>query len=275
MSRTARVLVAGGLLVAVVAALATTAGSALPPQESRNVAVPPGVVLPPWPGPRVGLEVLVDGRPVRTIAHEGRVYLAVARLGQEYELRVWNHGPRRIAAVLSVDGLSVMHGRPASEADPGYVVTPHGSVVVKGWRRDRDTVAAFSFQPRDESYASRTGRPENVGVIGLVAFEELTRDPFPLPMEKRDGAPAFRMPGSGGVGGAGAVGGTGTGYGRDVGSSVYEVPFVRGPRRLQVTYYYDTVEALRRAGVPVNDPTPFPRTGDFAPPPPPSRVPGM
>ena len=46
---------------------------------------------------RVGLDVLVDGEPLRTITHRGRIYLPVPRMGAEYQIRVWNHGPRRIA----------------------------------------------------------------------------------------------------------------------------------------------------------------------------------
>jgi len=174
-----------------------------------------------------------------------------------------------VAAVVSVDGLSVLHGRPAAESDPGYVVEPNGSVVIKGWRRDRSTVAAFSFQPRENSYAARVGRPENVGVIGLIAIEEQGRDIYPLPMEKHDMArPAMPFPAPAG-GRAGEVGGTGTGHGRDIDSAITEVPFVRGPRRQHVTYYYDTVDNLRRAGVPVDGPVPFPRDGDWVPQPPP------
>jgi hypothetical protein len=48
--------------------------------------------LPPRDGMRVGFEVLVGGRPLATIAHAGKTYLPVPRLGVEYEIRVWNNG---------------------------------------------------------------------------------------------------------------------------------------------------------------------------------------
>jgi hypothetical protein len=47
------------------------------------------------------------------------------------------------------------------------------------------------------------------------------------------------------------------------------VPFVRSANRRAITYLYDTEEALRRAGVPVDIaplPDPFPGE-EFAPPP--------
>lgn len=214
---------------------------------------------------RVRLEVLVGGRVMPTVYHEGKTYLPVPRLGMEYTLRVWNHGSRRVAAVVSVDGLSVINGRPASEEGPGYIVDARRGIEIKGWRRSLNTVAAFQFVSRDESYAERVGRPENVGVIGLVAFEERTRYPD-LRLERKDSA----APGHRKVAEA-TVGDTGTGWGRDLDSRVITVPFARSGNRQAITVYYDTVAALRRAGVPVGRPVPFPEDGEFAPPPPPRR----
>jgi hypothetical protein len=226
-------------------------------------------VPPHWDGMRVGMDILVDGQALPTVYHRGKTYLPVPRLGQEYAIRVSNHGPRRIAAVLSVDGLSVIDGRPASEDSPGYVVAPHGGVVIKGWRSDMDTVAAFSFVEREKSYASLVGRPENVGVIGLLAIEERTSwRPRSEPLTEfrgKGGAAPTR------ANNADALGGTGTGYGREIGSGIYYVPFVRSANRRIVTYYYDTADALRQLGVPVDRPSPSPFPGErpkFVPPPP-------
>jgi hypothetical protein len=230
--------------------------------SSRPIPPVDDFSLPPFPAMRVSLEVLVDGRPVPTVSHAGKTYLPVRRLGTEYEIRVWNHGPRRIAAVVSVDGLSVITGKPASESQPGYLVTPYSHVLIKGWRRSLDAVAAFRFVERDKSYAALIGRPENVGVISLVAIEEQVWRPRPA-LESKDAAPAAGRA-------LGEVGKTGTEYGREIDSRAYYVPFVRSNNKRSVTLYYDTVEALREAGVPVDRPTPVPFPGDaeFAPPPP-------
>jgi len=200
-------------------------------------------ILPPrhLPGEmQVSLDIVVAGRTLSTIQYAGRTYLPVPEVGAEYQIRVWNHGSRRITAIVSVDGLSVITGKPASEAGPGYIVAPHSHVLLEGWRRDLDRVAAFRFVARDRSYAALMGRPENVGVLGLVACEELVRTPRSL-LEGKDAAPERA---------ASRAGSIGTEYGRTVDSQVYEVPFLRSANRQTVILYYDTVEALRQLGVP-------------------------
>jgi hypothetical protein len=236
-----------------------------PPGETRTPDPFPGDrsdrYVPPYRrGLSVGLEVLVDGRPLPTVRYRGRTYLPVPRRGVEYDLRVWNHGGRRIDAILSVDGLSVIKGRPASVNGAGYLVDPHSAIVIRGWRKNLQTVAAFRFEERQRSYASRRGYPENIGVIGLFAVEERTvyPRPFPEPLERR--AEARKS--------AAVVGGTGTGYGRDIDAPARYVPFVRSNNTRMIVFYYDTVAALRQAGVPVDNRSPMDDT-DFAPPPPP------
>jgi len=212
----------------------------------------------------VTMEVVVDGLPLPTVFHAGRAYLPVPRPGAEYEIRVRNHGARRVVAVVSVDGLSVISGQAASETDSGYLVDPAGHILIKGWRRNLDSVAAFRFVDREKSYASLVGKPENIGVIGLAAIEEMVGRPRPrLLLEKTDSAPSTRAI-------HGEVGSIGTQYGRDVDSRVYYVPFVRSANKQRVTVHYDTVEALRAAGVPVDGrlPIAFPEDPRFAPPPP-------
>ncbi len=266
---------AAGLLFGVCLLLAapwSAAGNG--PQLLQPPRNPVERIPPRWDGMRVGLDVLVDGQPLPTIYHHGKTYLPVPRLGQEYTLRVWNHGPRRIAAVLSVDGLSVIDGRPASADSPGYVVAPNGSVVIKGWRHDMNRVHAFSFVDRHDSYASRVGRPENIGVIGLLAIEEQGPRRVPPPYLAERGAKGGSAPAKFGAADSAGVGGTGTGYGREIDSSIYYVSFVRSANRRTITYYYDTADALRQLGVPLDRPTPTPFPGDepkFVPPPPGSR----
>lgn len=226
-----------------------------PPKDGTDAIIP-------WPTRQaVSLDILVDGRPQPTIPHEDKTYLPVRRVGAAYEIRIWNHGPRRITAIVSVDGLSVMNGEPASENHPGYIVAPYGHIVIKGWRRSIDAVAAFRFVDRGKSYANLVGRPDNVGVIGLVAFEELAT-PRPEVERQRLAAPAFRDRN-------GSVGSIGTEYGHEVDSHAYYVDFVRSDRRHAITIYYDSVDALREAGVPVDRPRPEPFPADhFVPPPP-------
>jgi hypothetical protein len=136
-------------------------------------------------------------------------------------------------------------------------VAPYGNVVIRGWQRDQHTAAAFTFAPREQGYAYRMGHPENVGVLGLVAFEELT--PLPRPYAEKPAGPLSGKQRLTDSGHPAAVGGTGTGYGKDVSAGIYYVPFVRGTNRRAVTVYDDTPETLRRRGPIWGDKEEFPR----------------
>jgi len=219
----------------------------VPDRPSTHRRLPPewdGLMPPPRESLRVSLDVLVNGRPLPTVWYGGKTYLPVPQLGTEYELRVCNHGPYRITALVSVDGLSVINGEPTSEMQPGYIVAPNRHILIRGWRRDLESVAAFRFEERDKSYASLMGRPENIGVINLTAIEELVLRPRPLEAEQLKGANAKRAHAE--------LGGTGTGYGRDLDSPVYYVTFLRSANKRTLTLHYDTVDALRKAGMPVD-----------------------
>src|SRR4029077_923714 len=45
-------------------------------------------------------------------------------------------------------------------------------VEMAGWRKSLERTAAFYFTDLGDSYAARTGRPGNVGVIGVAVFRE-------------------------------------------------------------------------------------------------------
>ena len=93
--------------------------------------------------------------------------------GERYSIYVRNRTDKRIEVVLSVDGLDVMDGRPASHGKRGYVIAPRGRLEVEGFRRSFESVAAFRFGSVDSSYAARRGAStRNVGVIGVAVFKE-------------------------------------------------------------------------------------------------------
>jgi hypothetical protein len=105
------------------------------------------------------------------------------------------------------------------------------------------------------------------GVFGDEAHMAPRRVSPPYLMER--GASGRSAPAR--FGSADQVGGTGTGYGREIGSSIYYVSFVRSANWRAITNYYDTEEALRQLGVPLDRPmpSPFPADGPkFVPPPP-------
>jgi hypothetical protein len=99
--------------------------------------------------------------------------------------------------VTSVDGVNVLSGETADSGQSGYVLAPWDSVDIEGWRKSMDQVATFYFTRRSDSYAARTGRPENVGVIGVAVFREQrhccryypTPHPMPYQESRTDAAP--------------------------------------------------------------------------------------
>jgi len=102
---------------------------------------------------------------------DGRRYV-VGAPGNEYAVRIRNCTGQRILAVTSVDGINVITGDTASPDQSGYVIEPWGSVEIAGWRKSMSHTAAFYFTNLGDSYAARTGRPFDVGVIGVAVFAE-------------------------------------------------------------------------------------------------------
>jgi hypothetical protein len=147
---------------------------------------------------QVGVYDRTDGTPLPIYAKEGRRYV-VGAPGHEYALRIRNNTASRVLIVTSVDGVNVVSGDTAAPAQSGYVLDPWASVEIAGWRKSLDRTAAFFFTEHENSYAARTGRPLNVGVIGVAVFRERTRtvlrerdfyDRREVPERAAQGAPA-------------------------------------------------------------------------------------
>jgi hypothetical protein len=100
---------------------------------------------------------------------------ALGHPGERYMLAIENSTPERVEVVASVDGLDVIDGSDASFRNRGYVVPPWTSVQIDGWRTSQSSVAAFRFSSVADSYAARTGRGRDVGVIGFAFFSEVER----------------------------------------------------------------------------------------------------
>lgn len=111
------------------------------------------------------------GQPLPVWRRHGRLFVA-GEPGARYSLRVTNHTDGRILVVMSVDGVNILTGETAGYDQRGYVFEPHESYDLTGWRKSTTEVAAFSFAPLSQSYAARTGRPADVGVIGIAVFRE-------------------------------------------------------------------------------------------------------
>ena len=132
-------------------------------------------------GTLVQLSVLdrTEGRELPLHWHEGRAYV-VGRPRNEYQLMLSNRSGEEVLAVVSVDGVNVITGESATPQQPGYVLAPGRRLAIQGWRKSLGETAAFYFTPLPDSYAARTGRPDNVGVIGVALFRKKAGDPAPL-----------------------------------------------------------------------------------------------
>jgi hypothetical protein len=118
-------------------------------------------------------------------------YWVAGQPGARYAIRIRNVRGERLLAVTAVDGVNVLSGDTAGWGQSGYVFDPWQGYDITGWRKSNAEVAAFEFTAAPNSYASRTGRPQNVGVIGVALFRERAAPPVyradaattaPLPM---------------------------------------------------------------------------------------------
>lgn len=116
-----------------------------------------------------------EGRVLTQHWHNGQPYV-IGKPGNEYQITVRNRSGGRVLAVMSVDGVNVLSGQTASTGQSGYVLDRWDDAHITGWRKSLNHSAAFYFTTLGDSYAARTGRPQNVGVIGVALYRERVRD---------------------------------------------------------------------------------------------------
>jgi hypothetical protein len=92
--------------------------------------------------------------------------------GARYAVLIRNLRGERLLAVTSIDGVNVISGETAAWNQTGYVFQPGQAYTIDGWRKSNREVADFTFTALPDSYAARTGRAGNVGVIGVALFLE-------------------------------------------------------------------------------------------------------
>jgi hypothetical protein len=206
--------------------------------------------------------------------------------GHEYSVRVRNCTGVRVLAVISVDGVNVITGQTASPAQSGYVIEPGEYVTVEGWRKSLDRTAAFVFTDPSDSYAARTGRPDDLGVIGVALFRErqapvIAREERAPRQDSAAGGSYATSPAAPGVAGearasaesAKRSASLGTGHGRSEHSPAEWTRFDRASDKPDetISIRYETRAALTAMGVlprwrpPGRDPEPFPGQLGFVP----------
>jgi hypothetical protein len=99
-------------------------------------------------------------------------FWVAGRPGARYSIVIQNRRGERLLAVTAVDGINVISGETGAWGQSGYVFSPGESYEIAGWRKSNAEIAAFNFTAAGNSYAERTGRPANVGIIGVALFLE-------------------------------------------------------------------------------------------------------
>ena len=206
-----------------------------------------------------------EGRPLHVYYHQGKAWV-VGKPGNEYSVRIRNRLGEDVLGVVSVDGVNVVSGETATPQQGGYVVASRGELDVSGWRKNLGATAAFYFTALPDSYAARTGRPDNVGVIGVALFKRKRAEPpaeiAPMAPQSSRQAPAAAE--SSGARSDDALASRahrpeklGTGHGRLESSQARYVDFERETRypRETIAIYYDSYRNLVARGV-IREPAP-------------------
>ena len=147
------------------------------------------ITRPPKPYSTFQMEVLVNGRPVQEYFGRGRTYVEAIQ-GAEYELRLRNSSPDRVAVALSVDGLNTIDARHTSAWNASkWVIEPYQTITIGGWQMSTDRARRFYFTNERDSYGAKLGQTANLGVISAVFFRERRRitpvtPPYPIYRER-------------------------------------------------------------------------------------------
>ncbi len=212
-----------------------------------------------------------QGRDLPVYQHEGRHYV-VGKPGNRYQIVLRNQSGRDLLAVASVDGVNVVSGETATWQQSGYVLDAYRQTDIKGWRKTLSDVAQFYFTALSDSYAAHTGRPDNVGVIGVALFRSRVEPPpysDDRELSERDARAADKSA-AGAAPQARAEKKLGTGHGQKETSRTRYVDFERASESPDevIAIYYDSYRNLLAQGVIPAErgalvPTPFP--GQFVP----------
>jgi hypothetical protein len=251
-------------------AMTRTSGSTLLPRLTLLAAalLPATACLPLQARGLVDLDVVDrdSGQWLPEYPHRGHSYVP-GEPGHRYAVRLTNQTGERVLVVLSVDGVNAVSGETASPAQAGYVLAPWETAEIAGWRKSLQDVAQFYFTDLPDSYAARTGRPDNVGVIGIAVFRERQQVvPYPMPgppvasaSRNERAAPAATAPQAAAesasadsvYGGERQARRLGTGHGAREWAPVGHTEFVRASMRpAQVTQLrYDDADALAALGI--------------------------
>ncbi len=236
------------------------------------------ITAPRKPYSSFEIDVIVNGRPLTEYFARGRTYVEALQ-GAEYELRLRNSSPDRVAVALSVDGLNTIDARHTSAWNASkWVIEPYQTITISGWQMSTERARRFYFTNERDSYGAKLGQTANLGVISAVFFKERRHvspvtPPYPIFRDRDSSEQSSRSQEAPSAKGRGA-GSTSdnrsamptpnddyvaTGIGRSVRHDVRWVNLDLEPRAAaEMTVRYEYYSALQRLGVVPRPREPYP-----------------
>jgi len=121
---------------------------------------------------RFEVQILVNGRPLEEYYARGKSYVEAIE-GAEYEVRIRNPLPFRVAVALAVDGLNTIDARRTTAWNASkWVIEPYGTINITGWQMSSERARRFYFTSERDSYGAKLGKTSNLGVVSAVFFHE-------------------------------------------------------------------------------------------------------
>lgn len=123
-------------------------------------------------------------------------FFVVGTPGSSYELKLENLTKDALEVVVSVDGLDILDGLPASVRKPGYMIGPKKTITIAGMRVG-GKLRSLEFSTVAEARAATAfgeRGARNVGVVGVACYVEDATERRRVRVEEgyiRGGARAF------------------------------------------------------------------------------------
>ena len=178
--------VCAGVVLLVAVTLAVSRGHTKALSNSFEQSLTASLTAEPerLPYERFEVTVMVGGRPLEEYYARGRRYVEAIE-GAEYELRIRNPLPVRVAVALSVDGMNTIDARRSTAWNASkWVIEPYSAIYISGWQVSGERARRFYFTTERDSYGAKLGQTANLGNISAVFFRERTYRP-PVPVTPR------------------------------------------------------------------------------------------
>ena len=223
--------------------------------------------------------ILVNDRPIKEYRDENNLTWTEARDGSAYSIKIKNNAYGRKLIIISVDGINVITGEPATKGpQDGYILDGFSPLTISGWRVSDSKVKEFMFSfNKEKAYAVKLGQgKENLGVIGILVYDEqyTIKTPYTMSSTSWDsntsGNPNYRSAGnksSTAEYGCSEVKTSsmptlsscslgffdefqaGTAKGQELHAPVVTVEFKPGNLVSEHTFYYDSYSNLQKRGI--------------------------